>query len=97
MNTQQTMITTIPYQQKNAGAQEAIKLFALYLQGITVVQITNQPALTSSPAAPGRIPTQLGTAEANGSGITAERQEATRNLEKQRTATRPVERRGVIQ
>ena len=40
MNTQQTMITTIPYQQKDAGAQEAVKLFALYLQGITVVQIT---------------------------------------------------------
>ncbi len=41
MNTQQTMITTIPYQQKDADTQEAIKLFALYLQGITVVQVTN--------------------------------------------------------
>ncbi|MCH9015963.1 MAG: hypothetical protein IH877_09795 [Gemmatimonadetes bacterium] len=40
MNTQQTMITTIPFQQKDAGASEAIKLFALYLQGITVVQVT---------------------------------------------------------
>ena len=40
MNTQQTMITTIPYQQKDASAQEAIKLSALYLQGITVVQVT---------------------------------------------------------
>ena len=41
MNTQQTGITTIPYQQKDEGVQEAIKLFVLYLQGITVVQITN--------------------------------------------------------
>ena len=40
MDTQQTMITTIPYQQKDAGAQEAIKLFALYLQGITLAQVT---------------------------------------------------------
>ncbi len=40
MNTQQTMITTIPFQQKDAGAQQAIRLFALYLQGITVVQVT---------------------------------------------------------
>ena len=40
MNTQQTMITTIPFQQKDAGASEAIKLFALYLQGITVVLVT---------------------------------------------------------
>ena len=40
MNTQQTIITTITYQQKAAGATEAIKLFALYLQGITVVQVT---------------------------------------------------------
>ncbi len=39
MNTQQTTITTILYQQKDAGAQEAVKLFALYLQGITVVQV----------------------------------------------------------
>ena len=40
MDTQQTMITIIPYQQKDANAQEAIRLFALYLQGITVVQVT---------------------------------------------------------
>ena len=40
MDTQQTVITTIPYQQKDADATEAIKLFALYLQGITVVQVT---------------------------------------------------------
>ena len=40
MNTQQTMITTIPFQQKDAGVQQAIQLFALYLQGITVVQVT---------------------------------------------------------
>ncbi len=40
MNTQRTMITTIPFQQKDAGAQQAIQLFALYLQGITVVQVT---------------------------------------------------------
>ncbi len=39
MDTQQTMITTIPYQQENAGAQQAVQLFALYLQGITVVQV----------------------------------------------------------
>ncbi len=39
MNTQQTMITTIPFQQKDAGAQQAIQLFALYLQGITLVQV----------------------------------------------------------
>ena len=40
MDTPQTIITTIPYQQKDASAQEAIKLFALYLQGITLVQVT---------------------------------------------------------
>ena len=40
MDTQQTVITTIPYQQKDAGAQQAVQLFALYLQGITVVQVT---------------------------------------------------------
>ncbi len=40
MNTQQTMITTIPFQQKDASASEALKLLALYLQGITVVQVT---------------------------------------------------------
>ena len=39
MDTQQTMITTIPFQQKDAGAQQAIQLFALYLQGITLVQV----------------------------------------------------------
>ena len=39
MDTQQTTMTTIPYQQKDAGAQQAIQLFALYLQGITVVQV----------------------------------------------------------
>ncbi len=41
METQQTVVTTIPYQQNDPAVQEAIKLFALYLQGITVVQVTN--------------------------------------------------------
>ena len=41
METQQIVVTTIPYQQEDAAVQEAIKLFALYLKGITVVQVTS--------------------------------------------------------
>ena len=41
MNTHRTVITTIPYQQKDAGVQEVIKNFALYLQGIAVIRITS--------------------------------------------------------
>ena len=39
MESQQTHITTLPYMQGNPGTEAILKLFALYLQGVTVVQV----------------------------------------------------------